>query len=235
MYRVWSLDSGAGSGCPNYRGYDCIRKNQIDWIGQEFNKISKDDPSRGKGILFMHIPIQEYLYMFNEGNIVGKAGEEICCQAGNTGLFQVIKDTNGVDWISSCHDHHNDFYGIYKGITMAYGRKTGYGQIGPNGLKKGARVFEISIDPHYQVKTWIRQEDKSIDYQEEYIDKPFIPQTQDYCCVQSDILRFLNYKLIMVILLGITYFLADSLMFRQKQRGRINKNKDSKQCIVAVE
>ena len=54
------------------------------------------------------------------------------------------------------HDHNNDYYGQYKGINLAYGRKTGYGSYGPYKFLRGARVFEITEDP-YDIETWIRE------------------------------------------------------------------------------
>jgi len=61
------------------------------------------------------------------------------------------------------HDHNNDFYGYYQGIGIGYGRKIGYTHYGPINQKHGARVFEISLTPTYEVKTWIRNEDGTID------------------------------------------------------------------------
>ena len=67
--------------------------------------------SKGRGILFMHIPIQEYMDMYNFENIYGNKGETVCCQATNTGLFRVIKEQKTIEWISCGHDHNNDYAG----------------------------------------------------------------------------------------------------------------------------
>jgi pre-mRNA-splicing factor SYF1 len=48
----------------------------------------------------------------------------------------------------SSHDHNNDFYGDYYNVTLAYGRKTGYGGYGPPpGWLRGARVLELTENP----------------------------------------------------------------------------------------
>lgn len=108
----------------------------------------------------MHIPIPEYLMIYNEGEYYGRKGEEICCSSINTGLFAAVQETRAVDWIGSGHDHDNDFFGELQGVKLAYGRKTGMGGYGPDHLKRGARVYEVSISPDslesYQVKTYIR-------------------------------------------------------------------------------
>ena len=40
------------------------------------------------------------------------------------------------------HDHNNDYSGIYKGIELVFGRKTGYGSYGPK-TNRGATVIKI--------------------------------------------------------------------------------------------
>ena len=42
-------------------------------------KIPKNDKSYGKGIIFMHIPIQEYMDLYNQGDFYGVDDEYICC------------------------------------------------------------------------------------------------------------------------------------------------------------
>lgn len=46
------------------------------------------------------------------------------------------------------HDHNNDYHGEYEGITLSYGRKTGYSCYGPSNLLHGARVFELTLEPY---------------------------------------------------------------------------------------
>lgn len=79
----------------------------------------------------MHIPFPEYINLYNENPIYGIKGESICCSSVNTGLFDAIIENNITDWVAVGHDHSSDFYGNYKGINLAYGRKTGYGSYGP--------------------------------------------------------------------------------------------------------
>lgn len=73
----------------------------------------------------------------------------------NTGLFSALKEHRSVEWVSVGHDHNNDYYGEYDGINLAYGRKTGYGCYGPEGMLKGARVFKVTQNP-YKIETWVR-------------------------------------------------------------------------------
>ena len=58
-------------------GYDCVRPDQIDWFRRANLEIQ--DHSKGRGILFFHIPIQEYMNLWNNGEYYGRNGETICC------------------------------------------------------------------------------------------------------------------------------------------------------------
>ncbi|CDW89631.1 metallophosphoesterase [Stylonychia lemnae] len=190
-YRLWFLDSGADD-CLDTEGYDCFRQDQINWVKQESTKISNTDPSKGKGMMLFHIPLQQYMSLVNENEYYGLFGEWVCCQEVDTGMFKVIQDYKTVDWITCGHDHNNDYYGQYQGLNLAYGRKTGYMHYGPSDLKHGARVFEIQIAPIYKVKTWIRNEDSTIDYQSQKTKKQIFLPNQKFCGASINSLNFLK-------------------------------------------
>ena len=111
--------------------------------------------------MFFHIPIYEFINMYNNDEFYGNQGEEVCCSSINTGLFSVIKEHNICEWVIVGHDHNNDYYGLYEGVYLAFGRKTGYGQYGPDGFQRGARVYEITQEP-YSIKHWVREADGNI-------------------------------------------------------------------------
>lgn len=60
-------------------GYDCVRPDQVEWFREEHTKISVNDPSKGKGFLFVHIPIGEFMNLYNNNAIFGTRGEDVCC------------------------------------------------------------------------------------------------------------------------------------------------------------
>lgn len=130
-FRLWFLDTGHDN-CLNQGGWDCVRPDQVEWFRQEHNKILDTDVTKGKGFLYIHIPISEYLNLFNDYPFYGIRGEDICCGSVNTGLFGALKEQKTVEWVSCGHDHDNDYYGNYQGINLAYGRKTGFGGYGPD-------------------------------------------------------------------------------------------------------
>lgn len=111
----------------------------------------------------MHIPIPEYMDLFNNGKIYGTRNERIGCSSVNTGLFSAMLEQPTVNWVACGHDHNNDFYGNHQGIYLGYGRKTGYGGYGPAGMNRGARVFEVTLNPSYKIETWVREEGGAIE------------------------------------------------------------------------
>eukprot|EP00349_Pseudokeronopsis_sp_Brazil_P000071 CAMPEP_0202956268 /NCGR_PEP_ID=MMETSP1396-20130829/775_1 /ASSEMBLY_ACC=CAM_ASM_000872 /TAXON_ID= /ORGANISM="Pseudokeronopsis sp., Strain Brazil" /LENGTH=280 /DNA_ID=CAMNT_0049673199 /DNA_START=284 /DNA_END=1126 /DNA_ORIENTATION=+ len=180
QFRLWFLDSGE-EGCMDVAGYDCVRPDQVDWIRAEARLIPEDDPRKGKGFLFVHIPFAEYMNLYNNAKFFGTRGEDICCWSVNTGLFSAILEEKIADWVSVGHDHNNDYYGEYNGVNLAYGRKTGFNCYGPKNLLHGARVFQVTRDP-YSVKTWVRQEDGSVHEETEAQKKSLLTGGQTRCC-----------------------------------------------------
>lgn len=113
----------------------------------------------------MHIPVYEFMNLARSNRFVGHYGEDVACSSVDTDLFESISNSRRINWIACGHDHLNDFYGTYKSIRLSYGRKTGYGDFGPDlPLIQGARVFKITENP-YSIETYIREADGNIDYQ----------------------------------------------------------------------
>ena len=77
----------------------------------------------------------------------GIFGEDLCIPVTNTHLFEKIKELNRIKGIFVGHDHNNDFQGLYDGILLSYGKKTGFGSYGPvlkgRELNKGAKMIDI--------------------------------------------------------------------------------------------
>lgn len=121
------------------------------------------------GLAFMHIPLPEYLDMYNIKDTYGTNNELLCCSSINTGLYNAMKNLGTIKSVTCGHDHGNDFYGDYNGIKLHYGRKTGVGGHPARKewhtlLKNGARIFEVTIDQSvFDFESWIREEDGAID------------------------------------------------------------------------
>lgn len=167
---VWLFDSGRQE-CMGVKGYGCVERTQIMWYQNESAALTAKQQVVIPGIAFFHIPLYEHLDLYNTLPVYGTRDESdgICCSSVNTGLYSAMQETGDIKNVFCGHDHYNDYYGNYHGITLGYGRKTGYGDA-PSTIgklmnaKKGARV--IQIFPHKEhIRTWLRLEDASIEVQ----------------------------------------------------------------------
>lgn len=90
----------------------------------------------------------------------------------NTGFYSEALQQKSVKWVSCGTDHSSDYWGIYGGIGLSYGRKSGFGSYGPKFAKRGARIFNLKFDMDsgdMQIDTWIREEDGITDTQSEWV------------------------------------------------------------------
>lgn len=177
--RLWFLDTGDDK-CLDVPGYGCVMPDQIEWFRQQ--QLQVTDETKGKGFLFIHIPLDEFYQLYNDGNYVGSRDELVCCPSVNTGLYSALIEQKTVEWVACGHDHDNDYYGSYanSGIKLAYGRKTGFGSYGPDKFARGARVFEVTLEP-YSIETWIREDGGNVKVQTEPENQSMFFQPQRYC------------------------------------------------------
>ena len=142
IFNVWIMDSMGGYDCKgNAQGKSCIPDAAVQWFSTEINS----DHTLGNGdLVFTTYPLPEFMNLANTSPVYGLFRQQVCCQAGNTGLFQAALDSKEVGWIVAGADSNNDFRGNYKGINLAYGRKSGYA--GNGDLIRGARVFKVNVD-----------------------------------------------------------------------------------------
>lgn len=84
-------------------------------------------------LAFFHIPLYEHLDLWNVRGVQGDLaeGDGVCCSSVNTGLYAAMKELGDIKGVYCGHDHSNDYIGDYHGITLGFGRKTGYGCYGP--------------------------------------------------------------------------------------------------------
>ncbi|KAN0045324.1 hypothetical protein ACTA71_005701 [Dictyostelium dimigraforme] len=160
---LWLFDSGDGENdCNNHqiinnnfkkRGfgnqYKCntyITKEQIEWYENETLKYQFGDEKLPlwEGAFF-HIPLQEYMLVWNYGVCFGFNNDSIACQKTNSGLFNKFVEIGRIRMISVGHNHGNDFCSNFDNIKMCFGRHSGYGGYGT--WERGARVIELIHNP----------------------------------------------------------------------------------------
>lgn len=147
-FNIYMMDSGSYSS----GGYGYIDQNQVNWYKRTALKLKiiyDNIPS----IMFFHIPLQEYK---NIPKSAGERNEKECVQSINTGMFQAITRMKDVKGLFVGHDHNNDYISKLYGVTLGYGRCTGYDDYGKKNYKKGARVFVLNESNPEEFKTWVK-------------------------------------------------------------------------------
>ncbi|KYQ89102.1 metallophosphoesterase domain-containing protein [Tieghemostelium lacteum] len=182
--RLWVFDSGDGSCPPGNDGrftgskYQCntyITNEQIQWY------LNESDPTLF-AMAFFHIPLQEYMDLWNYQTCFGYNNDSVACQPVNEGLYNAFEKVGDVKVVTVGHNHGNDYIGSIPGhnITMCYGRHSGYGGYGT--WERGARVFQLQANPFTNditYETWIRYETGQLQFQQPiHYPNQTNPQTQ---------------------------------------------------------
>jgi len=158
---IYILDSGDSDTCQNITGWGCVWPDQVDWY-MEQSKLRQNKGKPVPSLSFFHIPLQEHMFMWNSEPCYGTNNDSVACQAINSGLLSAFLEMGDVQFVSVGHNHGNDFCGVYGGITLCFGRHSGYGGYGT--WERGARVILLTEDP-FSIKTWIRFEDGRVEAQ----------------------------------------------------------------------
>lgn len=143
------MDSNRYDYGTTFGGYDYFKDSQKDWYSELV------DNTNAKSLMFYHIPLPE-INNIDDRDVVkeddpdykftkGEKGEKCCPPDYNSGFFDVIKAKNSTTAMFFGHDHLNDYYADYEGITFAYGIKsTDRVYHNPNML--GGRVITLHDD-----------------------------------------------------------------------------------------
>lgn len=137
-------------------GYAWIRSNQVNWFRSETEKYIQQHGKKLPALAFFHIPLPEYKDVLNAGAVVGHKLEGVCSPVINSGLFTAMREVGNIMGTFVGHDHDNDYCGLLHGISLCYGRATGYNVYG--NLPHGARVINLQAGA-YRFESWIRQDD----------------------------------------------------------------------------
>lgn len=150
-------------------GYGWVRADQIHWCRQSLQRLERAAAGQVPPVLvFLHIPLPEFNELWQQGPCRGEKNEAVCCPLINTGLFAALHLAGNVRGVFAGHDHLNDFDGRLHGISLCYGRATGYNTYGSEDFLHGARVIRLREgEPDFT--TWLRLEDGS------RVDRPLPP------------------------------------------------------------
>ncbi|WP_063847488.1 metallophosphoesterase family protein [Bacillus sp. FJAT-28004] len=158
---LYFLDSGSYAPAP-LEGYDWIRRSQIDWYVQNSQKLTTENGAPLPSLAFFHIPLPEYIEVWNEQICHGVKYEDIVPPKINSGFGTAMLEQGDVIGTFVGHDHINDFYGDWHGIRLCYGRSTGYNTYGKSGFSRGARIIRLREGVR-DFETWLRLEDNTVE------------------------------------------------------------------------
>ena len=158
ILNFYFLDSGTYAPY-NIGGYSWIKFDQINWYRDTALQLSSTYKKVIPSLLFTHIPLPEFKLLWDTGKTVGIRNEDESSPKINSGLFCSLLEMKDVKGVFVGHDHINDYYGNYYGITLGYCRSTGHSTYGLEGFAKGARVFQFREEDPSRFDTWIRTED----------------------------------------------------------------------------
>ena len=143
--------------------YDWLYPEQVDWYRQQSTMLAKqNNGSPLAALMFMHIPLQEYHQVWDNGLVVGTKLEHEETQTQNTGMFAALQEKHDVMGVFCGHDHVIDYIGSLHNIALAYGRKSGLGGYGPSPMERGGRVIVLHNNER-TFDTWIRTDSGAID------------------------------------------------------------------------
>lgn len=152
---LYFMDSGSYAN-DQVGGYEWIHWDQINWYMDHAYRMKKQNGRSMPALAFFHIPLPEYNEVWREGSAQGNKYEQVECARVNSGLFTVMLEAGDVIGTFAGHDHDNDYCGELHGISLCYGRVTGYNTYGR--MKRGARIIRLRQGDR-KFDTWIRQED----------------------------------------------------------------------------
>ncbi|MFC5528098.1 metallophosphoesterase family protein [Cohnella yongneupensis] len=137
-------------------GYAGFQRDQINWFARESESLAGENGGVPvPAMAFFHIPLPEYNDAWDFHLCYGHKREQVCCPLINTGMFATMVQAGNVYATFAGHDHDSDFYGEMFGISLGYGRKTGYNNYMREDLAKGARVIVLEEGVR-GFRTWLR-------------------------------------------------------------------------------
>ena len=138
----------------NFRGYDWIHFDQINWYRETSKKYTAQNNNMLlPSLAFFHIPIPEYNEVVGQPSTVGIKNEGVASSKVNSGIFASFLDMKDIIGVFVGHDHDNNYIGIHNDIALAFCEATGVDAYGD--LDRGSRIIELK-QGEFSFDTWIR-------------------------------------------------------------------------------
>jgi len=137
----------------SFKGYDWLKKNQIDWFRQtaeSLKKAHKEYTHVHMDLAFIHIPLPEY--RDDTQYYKGEWREGVTAPAFNSGFRDALVE-EGVVLVSCGHDHANEYCALSRNekddpaLWMCYAGGAGFGGYGGyGGYHRRIRFFDIDMN-----------------------------------------------------------------------------------------
>ncbi|KAH7395859.1 Metallo-dependent phosphatase-like protein [Cadophora sp. MPI-SDFR-AT-0126] len=148
----------------NFKGYDWLKKNQIDWFKATAQGLKKEHAGYTHihmDLAFIHIPLPEY-----RDDTLPRKGEwreGVTAPGFNSGFRDALVE-EGVVMVSCGHDHANEYCALTSNeaktpaMWMCYAGGAGFGGYGGyGGYHRRIRLFDIDLN-EARIRTWKRVE-----------------------------------------------------------------------------
>ncbi len=154
---IFGMDSGDYNPLKQVGGYGFVTHNQIHWYQDQIRRQEQQGEDFGV-LIFQHMALPEYAEVFRYETCYGTRREGFGCPRINTGFFAAMVQAGHNPSMFVGHDHVNDFYGKLYGVTLGYGRATGYGTYGAQDFARGGRVFVLNQEDASSYTTYVSLE-----------------------------------------------------------------------------
>lgn len=157
---LYCLDSHDYSTIKHVKGYGWFTPQQVEWLRESCqNRTAANNGVPVNSLAFFHICLPEYESAWDnpKKNSIGKAAENECPGALNTGMFAAMVETGSVMGVFVGHDHDNDYVVAEKGIALGYGRFSG-DDTTYNNFRPGSRLIVVE-EGQRAFSSWILEDD----------------------------------------------------------------------------
>jgi len=142
---LWIFDSHSVGCSQESNSWGCVGDPEIEWYHKKTQELKEKYGTNVHHLGFFHIPVPEYMDLYNDYEFYGHRNEDVSCPLINTGFFDALKKNGDIQAIFVGHDHLNDYGGWIDNIELVYGRRMGYAGYGHlYGFQRGARVIELT-------------------------------------------------------------------------------------------
>jgi len=142
---LWIFDSHSVGCGEDWNSWGCVEREQANWYEKKSKELRDQHGKDVHHLGFFHIPVPEYMTLYNNHEFYGHRNEDVSCPLINTGFFDTLKKVGDIRATFVGHDHLNDYGGWIDGIELVYGRRTGYAGYGKlAGYHRGARVIKLT-------------------------------------------------------------------------------------------